>query len=238
MKHITYTGIVLLIISSNVQCARIAQAEKNKRTAAFMEALVHNELNRAKMLLAQGINLEFQTRDGLMPLTLAALNKYKEIIELLINAGADINKHDRSGLTALDITAETGDKEIAELLIKAGAQVDQESFGQTPLYWAAHKGNKDVIEVLINAHANVNFVDKDGESVLYQAAFKGFNDIMKLLIKAGADVKIVAKRFEKMRAKKRLENLLQVAAEVNSQADIYMISRLTQELFGLNSKWV
>lgn len=221
MKNITYVSIACLLITmhsgSFAFLSYDEQVKQNKRSADFMEALINKDLDKAKLLLSQGINLNNQVQPhGNTPLTLAARYGYKDIVELLIKAGARVNVGEKFGFTPLALTE---NKEIAELLIKAGAYLEAESSsgGDTPLYWAVEKKRTGVVEALINARANVNFKDVDGRTVLFTATANGSNDIMKLLIKAGANVETVVQKLRELGGEKYAANLLKVAAEVKAE---------------------
>ena len=57
---------------------------------------------------------------GMYPLHIAAMQGYKEIVELLIAKGADLNTKDRYGMTPLDVVVDN--PETTDLLRKHGSK--------------------------------------------------------------------------------------------------------------------
>ena len=64
------------------------------------------------------------------------------------------------------------------------------SFGWTPLMYAADAGKRDATEMLIDFGADVNAQNKCGSTALHVAAWHGFMNIIKVLIDNNADVSI------------------------------------------------
>ena len=78
--------------------------------------------------------------------------------------------------------------EEVEKLITADFKVnDTDSYGRTPLHYAALKGHFHVTEALINASANVNQPNARGGTPLHSAASKGHIQAVLALIKGGAN---------------------------------------------------
>jgi hypothetical protein len=64
----------------------------------------------------------------------------------------------------------------------------QDSYGRTPLSWAAENGHKAVVKLLLEAKADVNAKDNKGQTPLWCAARNGHEAVVKLLLEAKADV--------------------------------------------------
>jgi ankyrin repeat protein len=109
----------------------------------------------AKLLIAQGADVNAKTNEGRTPLHYTVLPYYQtQMAKLLIAKGADINAKDNQGSTPLHWVAKyrwggSGRKQMAELLIAQGADVNaKDKEGKTPLHWAKNSLLKDVEEVL------------------------------------------------------------------------------------------
>lgn len=89
---------------------------------------------------------------------------------------------------------QAGTPQDVQAAVDKGADVnarDMESFGMTPLMWAAEwNKNPEVIVVLLKAGAEVNARDDDGETPLIYAAMYNPNPrVISTLLNAGADAK-------------------------------------------------
>ena len=80
----------------------------------------------AKLLIANGADVNTKNKDSTTPLHQASLGGHKEVAELLIGKGADVNAKvvsgTKQGLTPLDAANETNHPEIADLLRKHGGK--------------------------------------------------------------------------------------------------------------------
>ena len=81
----------------------------------------------------------------------------------------------------MHIVALTNQKYIAELLIENGADINAvatDTFGGTPLHWAAFFGNRIMVEFFIEAGADIDAPDRHGFTPL-DAALDDTEDIDK-----------------------------------------------------------
>lgn len=115
-----------------------------------------------------------------------------EEVKALLSAGANPNikigrSHLGSSLIHLASSAE-----ILKELISYGARVDaQNSYGETPLHWAA-TGNLEIVRELLKHGASVNLRNRKGNTPL-NFSLKTSNknlEIIKELLKYGADINI------------------------------------------------
>ena len=81
-----------------------------------------NNVEKLKLLIEKGANVNAADEDGKTALMYAALCDAKETAELLIEKGADVNAVNDNGETALMMATKKNNKEIADLLIKTGAK--------------------------------------------------------------------------------------------------------------------
>ncbi len=80
-----------------------------------------------------------------------------------------------------------GDDDQVRSLIRQGVDVNaSDSYGFTPLMWAAYEGQTDTAEILLKAGAHVTMTNRDGDNALMIASDKGHLDMVKLLFRHGA----------------------------------------------------
>ncbi|VDL77358.1 unnamed protein product [Nippostrongylus brasiliensis] len=85
---------------------------------------------------------------------------------------------------------------IVNLLVSRGAQVDAaDTYGMTPLHYAAMKDNGSAARALIRNHANVNAKTIKGTTPLLTACVYGSDDIITLLLSSGADCSFTDNRM-------------------------------------------
>ena len=128
-------------------------------STALHWSVERDDVEMADLLLGAGARVTARTREGVMPLQIAATNGSARMIRRLLQAGADPNALlTATGDTALMMAARTGTADAVSLLIEAGARVNAvESWGgTTPLMWAVSQGQADAARLLIGAGADVN----------------------------------------------------------------------------------
>lgn len=94
---------------------------------------------------------------------------------------------------ALQAAIRAGELDETKRLLESGADVNsRDSFGNTPLLYAAFSGNADIVACLLAHGADVNAPEAGppilGHSVLEGAILAGRTEVVKLLIPAGAPV--------------------------------------------------
>ena len=91
-------------------------------------------------------------------------------------------------ITGLHLTAYFGVKAIVKLLLETG-KVDvnsKDSWGLTPLWWAAQNGHEAVVKLLLKTgKVNVELKDRDSQTPLLWAAQNGHEAVVKLLLEKG-----------------------------------------------------
>ena len=105
----------------------------------FFQAIIFGDIDRIRMLLKRGIDVNMFDDFGSTGLMRAALYGRKNIIELLLEQSVDINMVDQQGNTALIWTAMQGHQSILELLVRHNADLNHRNKNNdTALICAAH----------------------------------------------------------------------------------------------------
>jgi ankyrin repeat protein len=128
-------------------------------TTALHWAVERDDLDMCDVLLRAGAQVTTRTREGVLPLQLAAANGSARMLDRLLKAGADPNGSlTATGDTALMMAARTGTGGALRVLLGAGAQVNaRESWGgTTALMWAVSEGHTEAATILLDAGADVN----------------------------------------------------------------------------------
>jgi ankyrin repeat protein len=163
---------------------------------ALCQALYKGNTAIAKFLIGHGANVNYPEDWG--PLHEASTSNI-EMVKLLLARGADINAGHGP---ALHTAVNRGRRDIVELLIQRGADVNaKDTYGYTPLQYAAQTGRTEVVQLLLEAGANINAKNDNGQTALhailvfsrpkYQGAKYQFSkDTVELLLAKGADVNL------------------------------------------------
>lgn len=128
-------------------------------TTALHWAVERDDLEMADILIRAGARVDVRTREGVMPLQLAAVNGSAQMLDRLLKAGADPNAPlTAASDTAVMMAARTGKPEAIRVLVEGGADVNaKESWGgTTALMWAVSEGHTAAARALIAAGADVN----------------------------------------------------------------------------------
>ena len=155
----------------------------------LIEATINGDLDKVKLLVKNGININFQEEETNQNALMYALsgNTQPEIAKFLIEKGADLNLRDIMGDTCLLYSSTAGNTEMVKLLLKKGANPKiLNDFNVSPLHEASTYGYLDIIKLLIDAGADVDGQDDDGRTPLFYAHVNRLETI-KLLIELGAD---------------------------------------------------
>jgi len=184
---------------------------KTMQMTPIVEATDLGNLSEVNYHLAQGVDVDEATPEGVTPLFVASAKGHEDIVKRLIDKGADVNavttkafKYEErmiyEGRTPLMEALRSKHTDIAELLIQHGADVNAADVnGATPLFIAAALNEGGIVTILIDKDADVNAVilneyDYKGEPVIkgatpLMAALKmKQNANAALLVARGADV--------------------------------------------------
>ncbi|XP_076354059.1 uncharacterized protein LOC143248934 [Tachypleus tridentatus] len=141
-------------------------------------------------LLARGMNVNVQDKDGRQPLLWAASAGSSDAIISLVNAGAMVSAEDKDGLTALHCAASRGHLNCLEALINVcGAEVDTiDSNGCTALFYAVTLGHSDCTKLLLQYGADSNRQDRKGRTAAHCGAAKGQLETLSILGSNGGNL--------------------------------------------------
>jgi hypothetical protein len=95
---------------------------------------------RARLLLARGLNANERGVHGRMPLHVAMANGNHNTARVLLGHGADVNAVDANGFTALHMAALSGSVEMLRWLLEAGANVEGGIAGGAGHFTPLHAG--------------------------------------------------------------------------------------------------
>ena len=92
-------------------------------------------------------------------------------------------------LTRVHLAAYFGLGEVIIVLLEGGYDLDsKDSYGRTPLSWAAEKGHEAVAKLLLEKGAELETEGSNGRTPLSWAAMKGHEAVVKLLLEKGAEL--------------------------------------------------
>jgi imidazolonepropionase-like amidohydrolase len=161
----------------------LAQVEAQAKAEHLHQAAANGEIERVKLLISEGADVNVKNNEGLIPLHYAAREGHKEIVELLLAHGADVNIGGADyNRTAAEFAMWSNHMEIVRLLVSKGADI-------SPLHFALYMKDEAKARSLIESGVDVNRRTPYGTTPLDRAVVAGLKDIVELLIAKGADVK-------------------------------------------------
>ncbi|VEH36229.1 ankyrin repeat domain-containing protein [Legionella sainthelensi] len=154
-------------------------ARNKKGQSALHLATLNADKKSISTLMARGINVNIQDKDGNTAL-IRALEKvlYKDksevgrdIAQQLIAAQAQLDIKDNDENTPLIIVVKNKDLAMVNDLLEHGACLETlDAHMKTALFWAAEKGYEDIFDVLLEHGAKVNGVSNPEENTPLMAA--------------------------------------------------------------------
>lgn len=165
-------------------------AEGASPDAELLNAVVADDTDRVRYLLAHGAHVDAHDGEGYTPLVNATRFGFVDVATLLVEHNAPVNQPDRSHWTPLMYAAWIDSPTLVELLLHHGAKLDAtDDKGMTPLAIAAQNDKLKAATALVAAGADVNApVGDGGYTPLMLAAVSGSSDLATALIGHGANV--------------------------------------------------
>jgi hypothetical protein len=157
----------------------------------FISAIIDQNINYAKELLLQDINININYRNsfGQTLLILAVNFDFIEIVTLLLNNGADVNLFDNDGETALTRASFFGRRSIVDILVRHGADINHRTnSGSSAITLSGFNNDVDLIKILIKGGANINDSDKTKTTALMIATAWDNFEVCTFLVSSGADL--------------------------------------------------
>lgn len=173
----------------------LVSAPTRYSTPPVIDAIAANQKDVLLYLLQRGANLDVSTIEGDKPLSVAILQKNKDMIRLLIDLGINVNGLGsvKKDTYPIEYAIEKSDVDIVKLLLDLGADVNCVNVmrnSESPLHFAVKLKKKEIVQLLVERGANLNLRNKDGKSSLFMAVEIGEKEIAEYLIQQGADLEI------------------------------------------------
>jgi ankyrin repeat protein len=158
-------------------------AETPQSTALVTNPAAAARLERVRLSLEQGLDVNQADADGRTALMMAAFEGYTEVAELLLDYGAEVDSNDSAGRTALMYASSGPFPQTVELLVRNGADVNHadKAEGWTALMLAAAEGHQAVVVALARRGANIEMTDQDGDAAIDHARERKQPEIVTLL---------------------------------------------------------
>lgn len=184
---------VLLKHKADVNVKRGDDRHDFDQNTPLIEASCKGHFECAKMLIDAGADINFQSKNNLSAMFVAASAGHGYIAEALLEAGADVNaKCGQLGATALINASRHGDVDIVDLLFEHHADVNLvDNSQQSALAAAVQRGHSPVVEVLLENGADVDAKNcKTETTALMYAAEKGQAGTCQLLLRNKASINV------------------------------------------------
>jgi ankyrin repeat protein len=167
-------ALAFSLAGSAIAASEIDAPDKEGSTPLLV-AVMQDQLDAARQLLAHGAKADAANRYRVTPLYVATLHGNTDMIAALLAASADPNGAAPSGETLLMTAARTGIVKAMQLLIDAGARVDarEPAFNQTALMLAARSNSAEAMSLLLDNGADVNARTSVGEAPAFKPPCKG-----------------------------------------------------------------
>lgn len=163
------------------------ETDKEKAQEYLMDAVQHNNLYKASILMSLGLNPNKKDASGRSPLLAAAGSGYAELVGLFLNYQPDLEVVNKFGGTTLLPSSEKGYLKTVKLVLEAGVAVNRRNdLGWSALHEAVILGSdnllyQEIINQLISYGADIDLKDFSQKSPLDYASEKNNRCIYNLL---------------------------------------------------------
>ena len=188
-RHIHGHDNVVHTLLSDSQC--LVDAKGQDGYTALHYSCRYGHVDIARTLVNNKANVNAKTDSGDTPLTLAARNKYDNVVHaLLSDSQCLVDAKGQDGYTALQYSCRYGHVDIAKTLVNNKANVNAKTdSGDTPLTLAARHEHDNVVHTLLSdSQCLVDAKGQDGYTALHYSCRYGHVDIAKTLVNHKANV--------------------------------------------------
>ena len=180
-------GCVVVVLS----VASLAAGADDLR---LVEAVKNRELEVARALLTERVDVNTPLPDGATALHWAVHWNELDMAERLLGAGARVDATNDYGVTPLSLACTNGSARLVEELLAAGANPNAALLtGETVLMTCARTGIVDAVSALLARGADVEAVEAretfQEQTALMWAAAEGHAEVTRVLIEHGADIR-------------------------------------------------
>ncbi|KAJ8116919.1 hypothetical protein OPT61_g1768 [Boeremia exigua] len=147
-------------------------------------AVVANQLESIKLLLAAGVSVEDKNCGVFSPLTTAIREDRKDIVRYLLDvANADINAPGEHLPIVKALRRYHGDAEILTMLLSRGADINKMHRGWNGVLQAFENGDAQILKMMIDMGGSVDLqaIDESGKPVIDIVTERGWEEGLALL---------------------------------------------------------
>lgn len=162
--------------------------EREKLIETLSNACQHGEIDKCRLLVRKGANVNEIDSAGFLPVHYACANGFTDIVRLLLEYGSDVTSY-LSGYAPLGIASQNGHYEVVRVLVEFGGNVEEKGKGGSPpIVLAAANNRVECVSTLLDLGANVNSCDLNTDTPLHAAVKLDEPDAMiRLLLNHEAD---------------------------------------------------
>jgi ankyrin repeat protein len=129
----------------------------DSRVVNLVEAVADNDTNRAKALLAEGVDINAAGEAGLTPLIWMIGQHNNKAIHLLLELGADPNKSWQQGENPVYMAASDGNLPLLTMLLDYHGDPNSPAHERSAMMIAMTQLHFDCAQLLVKRGADINF---------------------------------------------------------------------------------
>ncbi|WOK95073.1 hypothetical protein Cni_G03780 [Canna indica] len=154
---------------------------------ALQWAALNNRTAAAQYIIEHGGDINATDNTGQTALHWSAVQGHIQVAELLLKEGARVDASDLHGYQTTHVAAQYGQTAfLYHIVTRWNADADvPDTYGRSPLHWAAYKGFADCIRLLLFLDAYKGRQDEEGCTPLHWAAIRGNLEACTVLVQAG-----------------------------------------------------
>ena len=172
--------------------------DEEGNTPLFL-AMRSGSYETVSFLIDRGCRINFKNNHGQTAIFEAILTNNLEFITQVLSANnIDTSIYDENGQNLLHLSIINGFINSTVAVYDANSELvnQQDSFGKTPLIYAAEGGYVNILKVILSDNTLINTSCNDGWTALMYATNKGALDIMSLLLAHKAELECLDNNFK------------------------------------------